>query len=251
MRKMRTPIDSFDSKFENIVNRFTGELRTALQEQVVATLRESVGRLNLNGMSVSNVVATRSASTKERPPSIEVRPVATAARRPRAFVAVSCPVEGCKKEGKRRLSNFCIDHSRTLKKGERDRLRKAQIKARKNGVAEKKTSASSSAVVKSTMPASATKPASSRAKKVSKSTKKAPTPTEKKAKKGAPSAAPKPPVVEAEQTSGTKQIQCPIYGCTTPGVAEQQDFCTKHFESVSESDRTRFYELKQSKQASK
>lgn len=45
-------------------------------------------------------------------------------------IVVDCPFPGCKNPGVRTLSNFCVEHNRTLAAGEKKKLREAQRQAR-------------------------------------------------------------------------------------------------------------------------
>ena len=45
-------------------------------------------------------------------------------------IVVDCPVPGCKSQGVRTLSNFCVEHNRTLAAAEKKKLREAQRQAR-------------------------------------------------------------------------------------------------------------------------
>jgi hypothetical protein len=45
-------------------------------------------------------------------------------------IVVECPYPGCKNQGVRTLSNFCVEHNRTLSASEKKKLREAQRQAR-------------------------------------------------------------------------------------------------------------------------
>src|SRR5437868_5726827 len=45
-------------------------------------------------------------------------------------IVVECPVAGCKNQGVRTLSNFCVEHNRALPAAEKKKLREAQRQAR-------------------------------------------------------------------------------------------------------------------------
>jgi hypothetical protein len=50
-------------------------------------------------------------------------------------IVVECPVPGCKNQGVRTLSNFCVEHNRSLGAGEKKKLREAQRSARAKAAA--------------------------------------------------------------------------------------------------------------------
>jgi hypothetical protein len=45
-------------------------------------------------------------------------------------IVVECPFPGCKNQGVRTLSNFCVEHNRTLSAAEKKKYREAQRQAR-------------------------------------------------------------------------------------------------------------------------
>ena len=59
----------------------------------------------------------------------------TTAPRTTRKIMVECPAPGCKNQGVRTLSNFCVEHNRTLTASEKKKLREAQRQARARAAA--------------------------------------------------------------------------------------------------------------------
>jgi hypothetical protein len=52
-------------------------------------------------------------------------------------IVVECPAPGCKNQGVRTLSNFCVEHNRSLSASEKKKLRETQRLARAKAIAHK------------------------------------------------------------------------------------------------------------------
>jgi hypothetical protein len=85
----------------------------------------------------------RAAAAKKKPAvkKAKARPVSRSAaktneaKRIAGTKLVACPVEGCKKPGVRRFSNFCVEHHKSVGKAEQKRLRATQRKAQAEATA--------------------------------------------------------------------------------------------------------------------
>ena len=74
------------------------------------------------------------AEVRQRLRSFRSGPVSSPQRATRKIV-VECPAPGCKNQGVRTLSNFCVEHNRTLNATEKKKLREVQRQARAKAAA--------------------------------------------------------------------------------------------------------------------
>lgn len=193
---------TFDQEYDRLMTSFSDDLRALFDERLRETLANLIGHATIgatsarpNGGSARSGYATRTTRTTRT-----TTPTTPTKRK----IIVNCPVEGCTNKGIRTLSNFCVEHNKSVGAREKKRLRDAQ----KKGLPPPTAKAVPPTAKKAAPPTAKAKPKKSKAN-------------------------------ELKRAAATRPVMCPAPDCKNPGVRRHKNFCVEHYTKLSKSEMTK------------